>query len=80
MCSYMDRKNLRLLIPHFYPGMLWFNGVEAAVSVNDVELPRYQTTFDTPNDTVTCWVPSEAGKVRSKLTYKHYLMTTTPYF
>jgi hypothetical protein len=43
--------------------MMWFNGVEAAITVGGIELPRYQVIRDTPNDTVTCWIPSEAGKV-----------------
>jgi hypothetical protein len=44
--------------------MLWFNGVEAAVTINDAELPCYQVNRDYVHDTITCWIPSEAGKVR----------------
>lgn len=47
--------------------MLLFNGVEAAIAIDGVELPRYRVQRDSLNDTVTCWIPSEAGKVRSRL-------------
>lgn len=47
--------------------MLGFNGVEAAIAIDGVELPRYRVQHDNLNNTVTCWIPSEAGKVQSML-------------
>lgn len=45
------------------PKMLWFNSIGAAVTVDDRELPQYQVQRDFIKDIVTCWIPSEAGKV-----------------
>lgn len=49
--------------------MLSFNTVEAAVAINGVELPRHRIQYDNLNNTVTCWVPSEAGKVRPNICF-----------
>lgn len=60
---YMVTNPLASLPLTFTPIMLRFNGVEAAVVINDIELPQYQIEYDDANKTVTCWIPSEAGKV-----------------
>lgn len=49
--------------------MLSFNAVEVAVMVDGAELTRYGVQCDNLNNTVTCWIPSEAGKVRSNYLY-----------
>jgi hypothetical protein len=41
-----------------------FGIFETAVVVDDLELPEYCTKTDHDAKTVTCWIPSEAGKVR----------------
>jgi hypothetical protein len=41
-----------------------FGIFEAAVVVDDLELPEYCIKTDHDTKTVTCWIPSEAGKVR----------------
>jgi hypothetical protein len=37
------------------------NGVRVTIVCNDQPLEEYETTYE--GDTVTCWIPSEVGKV-----------------
>lgn len=39
---------------------------EVCISVEGTELPEYNVTIDEQSRTVTCWIPSEVGKVRAK--------------
>ena len=38
------------------------NGVQVTIFCNDQPLEEYELTYE--GDTVTCWIPSDAGKVR----------------
>lgn len=38
------------------------NGVQVTIVCNDQPLEEYEVTYE--GDTATCWIPSEAGKVR----------------
>ena len=38
------------------------NGVQVTIVCNDKPLEEYEITYE--GDTATCWIPSEAGKVR----------------
>jgi hypothetical protein len=40
-----------------------FDIFDANVVVDNVALPEYDVATDTQTKTVTCWIPSEAGKV-----------------
>jgi hypothetical protein len=40
-----------------------FGIFDANVLVDDVELPEYDVLTDNTTNTVTCWIPCEAGKV-----------------
>ena len=40
------------------------NGVQITIVCNDQPLEEYGVTCE--GDTVTCWIPSEAGKVRAQ--------------
>lgn len=44
--------------------MPYFGGFEASISVDGVHLPEYNVTMDGGEKRVSCWIPSEAGKVR----------------
>ena len=39
------------------------NGVQVTIVSNDQLLEEYEITYE--GDTATCWIPSEAGKVRT---------------
>lgn len=39
------------------------NGVQVTIVSNDQLLEEYEVTYE--GDTATCWIPSEAGKVRT---------------
>ena len=39
------------------------NGVRVTIFCNDQPLEEYEATYE--GDTVTCWIPSEVGKVRA---------------
>lgn len=43
--------------------MLRFGIFEVCVLVEGAELPEYNVTTDEKSKTVTCWIPSEQGKV-----------------
>lgn len=38
------------------------NGVQVTIFCNDQPLEEHELTYE--GDTVTCWIPSDAGKVR----------------
>ena len=40
------------------------NGVRVSIFCNDQPLEEYEATYE--GDTVTCWIPSEVGKVRAQ--------------
>ena len=42
------------------------NGVQVTIVCNDQPLEEYEVTYE--GDTATCWIPSEAGKVRAQAT------------
>lgn len=44
-----------------------FGIFEVCISVEGTELPEYSVTIDEQSRTVTCWIPSEVGKVRAKI-------------
>lgn len=39
------------------------NGVQVTIVSDDQPLEEYEVTYE--GDTATCWIPSEAGKVRN---------------
>lgn len=39
-------------------------GFEALITVDNASLPEYQVAMSEDGNTVTCWIPSEEGKVR----------------
>lgn len=51
----------RVLSPAF---MVAQNGVSARVSSGGADLPEYASSYDAVTNTISCWVPSEVGKVR----------------
>jgi hypothetical protein len=44
--------------------MLQLNNFSAWISVDDVELQQYAIEYSKDGKQATCWIPSEAGKVR----------------
>jgi hypothetical protein len=45
--------------------MPFVNGFEASIFVKETEvLPAYGVVIDEFNRTLTCWIPSEANRVR----------------
>lgn len=42
--------------------MITYRDVSASIHVNDIDLPHFQPEYDEETRTVSCWVPSEAGK------------------
>lgn len=42
--------------------MITSQHVSASVRVNNIDLPHFQADHDEATRTVTCWIPSEAGK------------------
>ena len=43
--------------------MLELNGFKAWISVDSAELEQYDINLSGDSNTITCWIPSEAGKV-----------------
>ena len=41
-----------------------FDIFEASISIDGVRLPEYNVVVDARKKIITCWVPSEVGKVR----------------
>jgi len=42
-----------------------FGIFEASVSIDNVNLTEYNVVVDAKKKIITCWIPSEAGKVSS---------------
>lgn len=42
--------------------MLTYRDISASVRVDGIDLPQYRPDYDDETRTVTCWIPSEAGK------------------
>ncbi len=50
-----------------------FKTIHASIKVDDNELPEYDVQVDENEKQVSCWVPSEAGKVSTgpRFIYAH---------
>lgn len=42
--------------------MITFRDISAAIRLDGRDLPHFEETFDKDGKTVTCWIPSVAGK------------------